>query len=441
MTEARKFFGWKLLIALSTIVSVNLGVAYVGASVINAPMAKDLGLSRGTLGLGSTVFVLCVGLGAPLVARVINSMGARRSLFIGSLLVATGAFLLAVWVSEGWQYVLTYGVLLGLGTAFGALIPAQTCASTWFERRRALALALVLTGSGLGGLLFAPLLTRVIVLADGNWRAAWYVVIVAALIVALISLLVVRNRPSDLGQQPDGGAVQLAPGGGSHTTGTASSVYRTRERWTVRAAMRTPAFWLIGVAAVGECVPSVAAIAHAVPHLRDLGHTAEAAAAALGLFAICTIAGKLSVGFLCDRVEPRYVWSAAIVLMGLAVVVATRAQTAGAMYLFTGMLGFGSGAALTCWHATVANYFGPTAFASILGALMPFTNAVSAAAPFLVGLAYDSQSSYTAAFYAVSVVSIVSAVLLLAAAPPRLSPMPAAAPRATSPERSADASL
>jgi MFS family permease len=414
MTDARTFYGWKLLIALSAIVSVNMGFAYIGAGVINAPMAKDLGLSRGTLGLGSTIFVLAVGLAAPLVARVVNWLGTRLTLCIGSLLTASGALLLAFWVSEGWQYVLAYGGLIGTGCAFGALLPAQTCASSWFEKKRALALALVLTGSGLGGSISAPLLTHVMSSADGDWRAGWYVVVAVALLVALVSLLFVKNRPGDVGQVPDGGATS------ARNVGRISSVYRTRERWTVRQAMRTPAFWLISLAAIGESAPGAAAITHAVPHLRDLGHSAEAAAAALGLFAICSIAGKLCAGFLCDRIDPRYGWSVCIVMMGSAVLVATNASSAGAMYAFTGLLGFGSGAALTCWHATVANYFGPTAFASILGAQMPFSNAVAASAPFIVGLVYDAQGSYTTAFYVVAAVSILTAVLLLAAVPPRL---------------------
>jgi sugar phosphate permease len=429
MTQARNFYGWKLLVSLSAIVSVNLGVAYVGAGVVIAQMTKELGLSRGTLGLGSTAFVLAVGLAAPLVARLIDALGVRRTLCFGSLLTATGALLLATWVSEGWQYVLAYGVLLGMGCAFGALIPAQTCASTWFEKKRALALALVLTGSGVGGSIAAPLLTRVIAWADGDWRAAWYFICGAALMVGVISLLFVRNRPDEYGQWPDGVTDSMQARSRSRDTSRAGSVYRTQEQWTVRAAMRTPAFWLFGLAAVGECVPSAAVVAHAVPHLRDMGHSAAAAAAALGLFSICTIIGKLVVGFLCDRIEPRYAWSACILLMGVAVIVATRADTAATMYVFTGMMGFTSGAALTCWHATVANYFGPTAFASILGAQMPFSNVVSAAAPFLVGLVFDVQGSYTAAFYVVAAVSAVSALALLAAAPPdrsseQLTPVP-----------------
>lgn len=420
---AKGFYGWKVLGALAFIVSVNLGVTVVGAVVINAPMIRDLHLSRGTLGLGSTVFIICNGLGSPLAAHVVNTWGTRLSLCMGSLLVAFGALLLGSFVSQGWQYVLAYGVLLGLGCSFGALIPAQSCATAWFERRRVLALSLVLTGSGLGGLVSAPLMTRIIAMAGGNWRAAWYFVLAAALSAVVVAVLFVRNRPSDCGQLPDGGAAG-ASGRivGSTTVASAFSAYRTNERWTVREAARTPALWLISLAAIGESGSATAALAHAVPHLRDLGHSAEAAAAAMSVFAIGSVAGKLCIGLLGDRINPRNAWSAFIIVMGLSIWVAVRANSTGAMFLFTGMLGFGTGATLACWHATVANFFGPAAFASILGAQMPFTCAVSAAAPFLVGVVYDVHGSYAPAFYAVAGFCAFSAIMLLFANPPRRGP-------------------
>ena len=418
-TTGGGFYGWKLLIALATIVAVNLGVTFVGASVINAALAKSLHLSRGTLGLGSTVYIIVNGLAAPIVARVIAARGVRLTLIIGSLFVALGAALLAVWVSEGWQFVLAYGLIVGLGNGFGALIPAQTCATAWFESRRVLALSLVLVGSGVGGLISAPVLTNIIVATHGDWRAAWYFVLATGVLAAVVALLFVKNRPSDRGQVPDGGMVgtrgRAAAGSGGVARG---STYRTRERWTIREAVKTPALWLVSLAAVGESASSTAALAHAVPHLRDLGHSAEGVAAAMSLFAVCTIVGKLSIGFLCDRAEPRNAWTACILMMSVAILVATQAHGASAMYLFTGMLGFGSGGALTCWHATVANYFGPDAFASILGAQMPFSNAVSAAAPFFVGLVYDLHGSYTPAFFAVAGFSAFAAFMLLGASPP-----------------------
>jgi cyanate permease len=228
----------------------------------------------------------------------------------------------------------------------------------------------------------------------------------------------VSNRPNPVVQAASGVSKAEVCERGELDDGFTSTVYRTRELWTVREAVRTSAFWLFSIAAVGESVPSTAAIAHAVPHLRDLGHSAAAAGAAIGLFSMCTIIGKLGAGFLCDRLEPRYAWCASIILMGLAVWLATRAQSAGVMYLFAAMLGLGSGGALTCWHTTVANYFGPSLFASILGAQLPFSNAVAAVTPFLIGLAYDAHHSYTTAFYMVAAVAVGAAVPLLAAVPP-----------------------
>ncbi len=204
MPDNHTFYGWKVLAALAAIAAINQGGTYLGAAVINAPMAKDLALSRGTLGLGSTVFVLCIALTAPLVARMVNSFGARATLCTGSLLVALGSILLATCASRGWHFVVGYGFLLGAGCSFGSMVAAQSCATLWFEKRRAMALALVLVGAGLGGSISAPLLTSIIAAAQGNWRAGWFCLSGAALTAALVSLRFVKNRPEDVGQVANG---------------------------------------------------------------------------------------------------------------------------------------------------------------------------------------------------------------------------------------------
>jgi cyanate permease len=232
---------------------------------------------------------------------------------------------------------------------------------------------------------------------------------------ALVSILFVKNRPEDVGQVADGHAKQ-----GCEISGDAadprSRIYRTRDHWAVREAVQTPAFWLLTLASIGESVPGTATIAHAVPHLRDLGHTAAAAGSAVGIFSACSIAGSLMAGFLCDRIDPRIAWAVCILMIG--VFIATRAGSDVAMYLFTGMIGFGSGAALACWHATVADYSGPASFPSILGAQMPVSTTLAAASPFLVGMVYDARGSYTPAFLVLGAFSFLTAILLFFANPP-----------------------
>jgi sugar phosphate permease len=380
MPKSRPFYGWKLLAALAVIVSINMGMNYAAAEVIIAPMAKDLGLSRGALGFGSTVFLLCFGLTAPLVARAVNSIGAQVSLCIGSFLVALGSILLATVVNQGSHFVVCYGFLLSTGCAFGAMIPAQSCVTVWFEKRRAMALALVLVGAGLGGSISAPLLARVIAAAHGNWRSGWFCLFAAPLVAAVVSMLFVKNSPEEMGQATDGNA-QAVNEISDAIALRHSRIYRTREHWTVGEAMRAPVFWLLTLAAIGESAPRTAAVAHAIPHLRDLGHTAAAAGAALGFFSVCSIAGSLIAGFLCDRMDPRTSWALCISVIGCGMFVATRADSELAMYAFTGMVGFGSGSALTSWRATIGNYFGPTSFASIVCAQLPISNTVEQVPP------------------------------------------------------------
>ncbi len=433
MAQNQPFYGWKLLAALATVVAINQGATYQGAAVINAPMASDLGMSRGTLGLGSTFYVLCIALTAPLVARMVKTFGTRITMCTGSLLVALGSILLAKFASRGWHFVVCYGILLGAGCNFGGMIPAQSSATLWFEQRRAMALALVLVGAGVGGAVSAPLFTSVIAAAHGNWRTGWYCLFAVALAVALLSILFVKTRPQEVGQVADGGAKPISKIS-DDLDSQRSRVYRTREHWTLREAVRTPAFWLLTLASIGESVPGTATIAHAVPHLRDLGHTAAAAGSAVGIFSVCSIVGSLMVGFLCDRMDPRIAWAVSILMIGSGVFIATHARSDVAMYLFTGTIGFGSGAALTSWHATVGNYFGPASFPLILGAQMPVSTTLAAASPALVGMTYDVSGSYTPAFLVLGGFSVLTAVLLIFANPPVRSSLAVSRPSAAAVE-------
>jgi MFS family permease len=424
MSDAKPFYGWKLVGALWGIILVNMAFPSYGAGVINAAMARDLNFDRATLGLGFTVFMIAAALASPLIARLVNSAGARLTLFCGSMFIALGALLLASWAHEGWQYVLAFGLLVGTGCATGSLIPAQTCATLWFERRRALALSIVLTGSGAGGFIAPPLLAHVIGAAHGNWRAGWYFVLAAALAAGCAALVFVRNRPSDDGQVPDGtrAGQTLRDARGDARSDRPSSaipVFRTRDRWSLREAMETRSIWLISLAAFGVIAPTNSVLSQGIPHLRDLGHSANQAAAAIAVLALCSIVGKLGAGFLCDRLEPRYVWVASLALTASGLWVATEAQSVQTMYSFVILLGIGYGATMTCWPAMVANYFGPASFASVLGVQLPLVNLLAAAGPYLFGVVHDSRGTYSLAFYATSAVAVVTALLLLAATPPR----------------------
>jgi len=305
--------------------------------------------------------------------------------------------------------------VVALGSGLGALIPAQSCVTSWFIRHRGLGLAIVLTGSGLAGSVAAPLINQAIEWNGGDWRGGWYCVFAAACVSTALSLIFVRDRPEQMGQRPDGDVLDVS----------APAATVDAPAWTLKQAVRTRAFWFISLAAVGETVPSSAVLAHGVPHLRDLGHDPAVAASAISIFALASVGGKLSAGWLCDRFDPRIMWTLYILVLSASVVVATLARDLPTMYAFATLLGLGAGGSLTCWHSTVAYYYGPRSFAVMLGSQMPFTNAFAALSPFLTGLAFDRLGTYDHAFYAMAALGAVLAVVVLLAPAPEHAQPPA----------------
>ncbi len=421
MTRSGSFYGWILVAILWVIYLINIAFPYYGAGIMNAYMAESLNMDRSILGLGFTFILLFSGLPGPLIALCLNKKGVRFTLVLGSLIIIIGALLMALVVTEGWQYVIVFGIIVGTGVGFGGGMAVQTGVTLWFSKKRALAMSIVLTSAGIGGFIAAPLLDRIIAAADGVWKAGWFFVAGMSALAALLAVFLVKNRPSDLGQVPDGIMEGEGPADSSDTKPvSAGKVYRATMDRQVGDAAKTMAFWLIIAASVSYIGPLVVFIAHGVIHLRDLGHSPAVAAVSLGLLTLCSIAGRLLAGALGDRIEPRYIWSAGLLLCMGGILLVINAATLIEMYLYAVLLGVGYGAAYICMVTIISNYYGVNSFASIMGILIPITTVASSLAPYLTGLAYDRLGSYSTAFMITAVLCLIGAVLIFFAAPPKL---------------------
>jgi MFS family permease len=412
--QAEKFLGRRVLGALSVIIFFAVGFTYYGAAVINAQAARDLQLSRTQLGLGVTLMLLTQGLLSSGIGWTVNRIGSRLSMFYGSCVMALGALILGCYISNGWHYMLVYGVVVGGGMAFSSYIPAHACAALWFEKRRATALAVVYAAVGLGGFALSPLLVKIIAAADGNWRVGWYFVGAVMIFTSLVALRFVKNRPSDYGQNPDG-----VLDGATADVKRLKSVYQSSEGWTLNQALRTRALWLMIFASIGYGASFAALLAHVVPHLKGLGYEPATAAASIGVVAGTSFLGKLGSGFLCDCIEPRYVWMGAMLLTAASVIVAVAPHSVWEVYLLGALLGVGSGSSAVCWSAMAANYYSGQSYASVMGIMMSFSCIAIAAAPFAVGYIYDVTGTYVDAFYGITALCLLAGVSLIAAIPPR----------------------
>jgi MFS family permease len=422
MTDpVNKFYGWTLTGVFFCIYFLNSTFPYYGASVINSYMAKALALDRTILGLGFSVFTVSLALSSPVVSLSVNRFGTRWTLLVGCILIMIGALLMSAIVTESWQYLIVFGVIIGTGVSMGGVIPIQSGVTFWFKNRKAFAMSIVLSAAGIGGIVAAPLLNKVISVSNNNWKLGWLVVAATAILSAAISAVAVRNKPEEMGQFPDG----IEPDKGYPNPSAANlsihgKIYQSTKSWKIADALKTKSLWLIILASIAFLMPYITCVAHGVVHLQGVGHPQALSALSVGLLVFFSIIGRIIGGVFGDRIEPRIIWSVALCFVVAGMIILAKSTTLGpvSIYLYAFFMGTGMGAAYVCMATIIGNYFGAQAFASIMGTIFPIIFLAAAMGPFLAGFFYDRQGNYDHAFYGLTVLAFMGAIMVLMAKPP-----------------------
>ena len=339
----------------------------------------------------------------------------RTTLVVGSLLVVCGSLLMATVVSTSAGALWSFGLLVGAGVATGAALASQAGLARWFIRRRALALSILYSAGAIGGFVAAPLLDRLIT-ATGNWRSGWWLMAGLSALAAALALVLVRERPEDLGQLPDGGAPMLP---GAVTLLDARPAFITRHDWSFGESVRTPALWLILLSLVGGSGGYTLFLAHGIVHLKDLGHSHEVGAWAVSTMTITGLLAKAIIATFGDRYDPRYIWCAFLAIFGIGLVLIVHAYSLSQVVLFATCLGIGFGGGLVCLMAVLSNYFGTRVFASVAGLAVAINTTLSAIAPKVAGRLYDHGVGYGGTFYFLAGWCFMGAVVLFLLRPPQ----------------------
>jgi MFS family permease len=425
----QRFYGWVMLPILCLVYSIPIGFALYGPPVIYQFMARDLHWQRGEINLGYTVIGMVLGISAPLTAWLLHRIGPRRTLTMGALLTAAASLLMAFF---GYLYPL-YLVLclfVGLGIAFGSVLPIQTLVMYWFNARRAMAMGIVLGGGALGGFIYPQLVSAGIVAAGGDWRVGWNIIAAADFLGAIIALILVRNQPSDLGQHPDGLSPERLHELQQHPRKRLIRTYRAQHNWEVKDAVKTPTLWLLIVATGTVFFLWQVMLTQTPFHLRDRGFVSTDPLLFLrpefiyGLIIFCSILGRLSVSFLGELVETRFMLSIAgfsLVIGGVLFWLASE-EAMWAVYLYPLFVGFGFGATYVSSPLITGNYFGSGAFAGISGITNPIGVVFQFSSPFIAGLLYDINGNYGLAVLIACSAALVGSVLILFCTPPKLLP-------------------
>ena len=279
-------------------------VALLGAAgfrsapgVLMVPMEAEFGWSRSLMSSAVSLNLILYGVMAPFAAALIDRFGIRTITSAALVFVAAGSGL-TIFVSQGWQLMLTWGVLIGLGTGSMALVFAATVANRWFVARRGLVMGVLTAAAATGQLIFLPVMAALT--ESQSWRAASLVVTVAALAVVPFVLVVLRDYPADRG-----GPVRLAA---RRSRTRPAGPGRCRAKDVAGVAGGRPHQDLLGPRRrlrhlrrhhqrlIGT---------HFVPSAHDHGMAQTTAAGLLAVVGIFDIVGTIVSGALTDRIDPR----------------------------------------------------------------------------------------------------------------------------------------
>jgi len=382
------------------------------AGVLLIPLHDEFGWSHETIGLAVSLNLLCFGLGAPFAAGFVERFGIRRVVSVALAVIAVSS-LLTLGMTEPWQLFLLWGVVNGTATGAVSVPLAAIIANRWFVERRGLVTGMLTASNASGQLVFLPLLAWV---AGFDWRYAALLVAVAALglVLPLVAVLM-RDRPSDVGEKPYGAGPAweeppLAPAAfGAAIAG-------------LRAGLRSRTFWLLaGTFFVCGATTNGLVSTHLIPAAHDHGIAQVSAASLLALIGVFDIVGTVGSGWLTDRFDPRKLLLVYYGFRGLALLALPAAF--GSQY--AALLGFAVVYGLD-WVATVP----PTS--ALATSTFPLRSGVvfawifsahqfgAATAAWAAGLVRTSTGEYTAAWTAAGALALLAAVaVLLIAAKPR----------------------
>jgi len=391
----RKFYGWTNVSLLFFIQFAASGFVYFAYSVVFPAMVETMDWNRGTASLAQTVALIMLGLAYPLTGYLIHRFGVRQTVTIGLLVMLAGLILLVLAVSAIWQFILVWGVVMGLSFALTGPICSQSAMISWFSIKRSTTIGIVMTGAALGGALSQPILSSLMEQFD-SWRAAWLLAAVMV-VISLIAAQFVINRPQDIGQHPDN--IDPALVSDDPTAGNLRpKTHRTGHNWTMKQVIRTPTLYMLMLVTLGYLGTFFFLLNHGLLHLTDNGLSKIEAASIMGLAILGSGLARIPAGWLGDQFELRWTLFGSIALMAIGL---SGFWLGHGLILLSAMgmlFGAGYGSLLVLGPVVIGNYYGERAFPIINSVLAPVMLPFAAAAPAGAGFIFEATGSYDLAF-------------------------------------------
>jgi MFS family permease len=381
----------------------------VGApGVFIVPLQQEFGWTTAEVSSALSIRFILFGLMAPFAAALLNRYG-LRNVTLSALLIVASALVTSLAMTKLWQLILLWGVVIGIGTGMTALVLGATIAARWFAARRGLVVGILTASVATGQLLFLPLLAAIT--ERMGWRIALALMCVMLAVAASAVLLLMRDRPGDVGLRPFGDDTkQPLP-----APSVDKAPILAAALGTLRDASKSRVFWILFLTffICGASTNGLIQV-HLIPMCIDYGIPQVQAASLLAAMGVFDFFGTIFSGWLSDRYDNRWLLFWYYGLRGLSLLLLPFTD-----FSFYGLSLFAMFYGLD-WIATVpptvrltAQRFGPERANLVFGWIFAGHQLGAGASAFAAGLSRTVLESYLPAFFAAGALCIVAALIML----------------------------
>jgi len=388
------FYGW-FVVAACFATTLTLGEAMWIFGIFFKPLENEFGWSRALISSGYTIFLMGHGFSVLASGRLADRHSPRPILFVSGLLAGIGTAMCSQIQSiNQLRFFLFIG---GLGAGATWSVPTSTVQRWFYQKPRAgLALSLVVSGVGVGGLIFAPIINYLILVY--TWRTTYLIIGISYLIVICVSSLVIKKAPVTIRSTAEG-----------HEGITNQT--EIDNGWTTAKAILTSSF--AGISLI-HCIGIVAfqtVCVHLVPHATDVGISTTASAAALGLLGGFSVPGRIIPGFLSEKMGWQRTLILASVGLSLSLLFLLFLTKAWMLYCFVFCFGMSHGGRVSSHLGILGEFFGMRSLGELIGITTAIGMFIGAFAPYLAGFIFDAMRSYSLTLSILCILLMASAVI------------------------------
>jgi MFS family permease len=351
------------------------GSAMYSTIVVLKPVAAEFGVSRGLASLPYMLFMLGFGIGGVLMGRVADRFGIGPLALLASLALPAG-FVAAAHATTLWQFCLAVGGLSGLLGASMTFAPVVSDISHWFDKRRGLAVGIVISGTYLAGALWPPILQYFIDLH--GWRQT-FMNFGLFVLCAMLPLCTLFYRRTPLA-------------GGAAEAGQPGTIVRPL------GFSRTTLQCLICTAGIGCCVAMAMPQVHILAHATDLGYAAAHGTVMLSFMLGFGVISRLISGWISDRIGGLRTLLLGSFLQALVLAGFLTTSTLGGLYALSIAFGLSQGGIVPSYALIIRRFFPASEAGWRIGAALLFTIIGMALGGWMAGALYDLTGSYTLSF-------------------------------------------